>query len=324
MKRLSKHLATLFTLSILTVFVWYLITNFDTFQELLSISPWVWITLLVLNTVRIHNNGSFLKYTLEFYKKHIDSRESFYIALLTTIGNFFGPFMGGAGIRAVYLKRQHKLSYTDFAATLSGFYFITFIVNSAIGLAALIVIHLQTSVVSPVVYLVFAGWLISSVVLAEVRNIDKILLFIERRLPIAHKPFKFTNNAIKGWGQIKSDKRLFYRLNRLTVYGFLILYVITYVEFRAIGADPSIASISLYVTLSALSLLVSVTPSAIGIREAIFIFTSALIGLNTDQILALAVIDRAATFVVLFVGYLILKSHGVYKTKYLSDKPAAD
>ncbi len=316
-RRIAAKLTGLISFAVLIIFGWYLVANYHSFKQLLDIPLLFVLALVALNVVKIYNNGLFIKYSLDFYDKHIGDRESFYVALLTAIGNFFGPFLGGAGVRAIYLKKKHRLSYTDFAATLSGFYFITFIVNAAIGLLALVVIQAQLHLASWIMYITFAGWLTASLVLAEVKNIDRIA-DLAKRASFLGRLTTYINNSVHGWQAIKRDKKLIARLNRVTVYGFLILYAITYIEFRAVHVNASIASLSLYVTISALSLLVSVTPGAIGVREAMFIFTSRLISLNTSQILAIAVIDRAATFVVLLGGYLILKSHGYYKNRSIS------
>src|SRR5690606_5319970 len=103
------------------------------------------------------------------------------------------------------------------------------------------------------------------------------------------------------------------RLNALTFYGFIISGAIVWLEFWAVGVHIGFIPLALYVTLSALSLLVSITPSAIGIREAIFIFSGSLLGLTNAQILQVAVIDRGVTFAVMFATYWALKTHGYIK-----------
>jgi uncharacterized membrane protein YbhN (UPF0104 family) len=52
-------------------------------------------------------------------------------------------------------------------------------------------------------------------------------------------------------------------------------------------------------------LLISITPGSLGIREAVFLISSQSIGLDQDQILQLAVVDRGSLFVLLFILMII-------------------
>lgn len=302
-----KNIGRIVTGAILIVFGWYFVTNFESFKTLLSVPILILIALVLLNLVRIYNNGQFMKYTLKFYGGTIGGLENYYLALLTAMGNFFGPFFGGAGIRAVYLKKKHKLAYSDFAATLAGFYFVTFIVNSFIGLVALLVIQSQGTQVPFLIYAVFLGWFGVSIVLSRVKNINVVVSLVGRFLPKIKKPFQYVNRSVKGWSSIKGDRALHLRLNMITIQGFAILLAITYLEFRAIGVYPTFAAIALYVSLFTLALLFSITPGALGVREAILIFTSSLMGLSAEQIVAIAIIDRSITAVSLAGAYAVIR-----------------
>jgi uncharacterized protein (TIRG00374 family) len=183
-------------------------------------------------------------------------------------------------------------------------------------LISLLIIHLESNLFSWPVYAVFTAWFVASVLFSKLPHINQIITFSKKRLPVFGYNFlTYLNKSIIGWQSIKGDKKLLLRLNLLTINGYLILFAMTVVEFRAVGISASLASISLYVTLSALSLIISITPGSIGVREAILIFTSQLMGISSQQILAIAVIDRSAMFLVLFIGYVVLKVQGIYKNK---------
>lgn len=313
MRLFKKIFPTLITAAIFGLIVWYFINNQEAFDELLHIPVSLLVLLVVLKIVRIFNSGQFTKATIDAFNNKIPAKESFYIALISSMGNFFGPFLGGASVRAVYLKKKYKFSYTDFASTLSGFYFITFIVYSFLGLLALLAIQLQDGIYSTLLYLVFAAWFIGTVALAKVKSLTGLLHKIEGKLGPFNKMLKQLNSVIVGWRVLKDDKRLYRKLVWLTFIGFLISFAVSWVEFSAVNATKALAPLSLYVVLSALSLLLSITPSAIGVREAIFIFSSQLLGLSTQQVLQIALIDRAATFAVMGTSYMVIKSHGGFK-----------
>jgi uncharacterized protein (TIRG00374 family) len=81
----------------------------------------------------------------------------------------------------------------------------------------------------------------------------------------------------------------------------LINTVIIYIEFIALGITVKFLDLILYSTLSGVSLLISLTPGSLGIREAVFLISSQSIGLNQEQILQLAIVDRGILFILLFI-----------------------
>jgi uncharacterized protein (TIRG00374 family) len=117
-----------------------------------------------------------------------------------------------------------------------------------------------------------------------------------------------------GWQLLKSKKGLFKKLVVLASLSFLTQFFISYIEFRAIGADVGLVSLALYTALVVVSLLVSFTPGAIGIRETMLIIVSATIGITNEQILQVAVIDRGVTFILLFVLFLLTRSGKLKKS----------
>jgi len=54
------------------------------------------------------------------------------------------------------------------------------------------------------------------------------------------------------------------------------------------------------------SLLISLTPGALGIREWIFFLTSDILGISGEGIMQLALLDRGATVLTLFFWFLAL------------------
>jgi len=102
-------------------------------QELLSIrleAPAYLLLCALGMLVNISANG--LVYLLVFRKlgARVSFAESFALTALSIAANLFLPLRGGAGLRAVYLKRVHDLRYTRFAASLIVFYVLSALVAS--------------------------------------------------------------------------------------------------------------------------------------------------------------------------------------------------
>lgn len=308
----KRILSRLFTLIILAGFAWYFYANADSFKSLLNLSLLPLIGIFIFKIIRIYNTGQFLRSILIAWKKPISRMESFDVALISTIGNYFGLYLGGAGARAIYLKKKHGLSYTDFITTLSGQYLITFRIYSFIGLVVLVLIHLQTGVYSWIFYIVMASWLIATLFFFRSRKLAALIFNRKYKKKVVNRLSSKLQNVYEGLHEIRKDKELYSKLNRLTIYGFLITFVVIYCQFMLIDVNPSITGMVLYVILTNLSLLVSITPGGIGVREALFIFSSNLLGLSIDQVLILAVIARTTTFLVMFVSYIFVRVQSPY------------
>jgi uncharacterized membrane protein YbhN (UPF0104 family) len=64
--------------------------------------------------------------------------------------------------------------------------------------------------------------------------------------------------------------------------------------------------IILYTCISGVSLLISITPGSLGLREAVFLLTSESIGLTSEQIMQLAFLDRGIMFLLLVILLLLI------------------
>jgi uncharacterized protein (TIRG00374 family) len=119
------------------------------------------------------------------------------------------------------------------------------------------------------------------------RVIRKIVLFIE--------------NIFNGWNMIASNKKLLFYLLLLSLGNYISSLLLFWAEFQIVGLETNILNLIMYTCLSGVSLLISITPGSLGIREAVFLVSSQSIGLNQEEILQLAVVDRGSLVVLLSI-----------------------
>jgi len=105
---------------------------------------------------------------------------------------------------------------------------------------------------------------------------------------------------------ISGDKGLLLGLVWITVGNFAVMTAIYALEFFALGVGANLLTILLYNCLAGVSLLISLTPGALGIREGIFFLTSDVLGISGDGIMQLALLDRGVTVLTLFFWFLAL------------------
>jgi uncharacterized membrane protein YbhN (UPF0104 family) len=226
--------------------------------------------------------------------------------IFSTIGNYFTPFRGGLGFRAVYLKKKFDFPYSRFLSTLSGNYIIVLFVHSLVALMSLIWIHAAKGLYSLSLY-IFLSVLFAFCLFLNLVRVKTTRLEI-------HSEFKLFNNllaglkqAVDGWNEILSRRSLVLKLFLIIFIGFVSVFLKSFIEFRYIASQTSVPSLLLYSALTNLSMFISITPAAIGIRESIFLLFQNLMNLSTADILNIAVIDRGVMFLTLLLVYLSTK-----------------
>lgn len=308
MQYLKANLNQVVTILFFTALTLYFFYNQEALGELLSISWWVVVLLILLKTVRIFVTGLFTKYTMSAFNKRISVRETNYLSLLSSLGNFFGPILGGASIRAIYLKKKHDFEYSKFISTLYGFYIISFIAYALIGLVLLgyITYNQGQAQGSVAIALAFGGILIGNLALVVLppnwlRRTFGSLNFIPKRLK------RIATLMIDGWEVMRGNRKVLLKLTGLNFVVFGIVVVESTLLYGQFISHFTLESVILYTVLGTLSTLVSFTPGAIGIKEGIYLFAGSIIALSSEQILQIAAIDRSATFILLFITFTVIK-----------------
>lgn len=300
MSAFKKYLGQIIALVFLAFLIIYFINNQESFKQLLEVPIWVLAIVAAGKLTNIVLNAIFTSETLKVFKKDISLKESFLVSFMSAIGNFFGPLLGGTSLRGYYLKNKLNFAYKNFISTLMGYYVILFFVGGIVGLASLIAIGRESGQESIALTVFFSAMTLS--LLFAIIMTPK-LNYRPKNKKIA-RPFRLVDEVLHGWKSIKNFKGMPTLLAELSITTYLTFFVATAAEFWAVGADPNIANIGLYAALFSLSMLVALTPGALGIREAVLFAFSAIIGLSGEQILQIAVIDRSMNYLVLASGYL--------------------
>ncbi|MBP8979238.1 flippase-like domain-containing protein [Candidatus Dojkabacteria bacterium] len=304
MKKIWKYLKVIITLGVLGYFVYYFFNHKSDLQTVFQTPLKYLILIFLLASVSFFINGIFIKVTLKSFKKVISVLESFYVSVMSSLGNYFLPLHGGTVIRSVYLKKRFDFPYTHFVSTLYGYYIVLFLVNSFMGLISLLVITLKYGVSSLPLYLFFGLLFVGMLILTFLKipakkNNKSKFKFLDKVLEIIRK-------VSEGWNMIVEDKGLLLSLIGISVVFFISTGFLYYFEFRGLGIDVSIMNVILYNCLSGVSLLVSITPGSLGIREGIFSITSDILGISNEQIMQLALLDRGVIVIVLVVLFVVL------------------
>lgn len=259
------------------------------------------IFLFFLTLFRPFLKGLRLKIMMERYDIRLLFKEWFGLTILTVFGNYITPFRAGVSARAVYLKKKHKFSYTSSVSLIGALYLTHIFISCLIGFFLIFFIPFPDNFKSIIMGFFLTLFLISTF----------ILFFIPLPIRMNMKIFKYLTNALSEFRKIR-DIPFMLKIILVDVSRLIIEAIFFYSAFKAFGFNALFAACMLMVVFSNLSLILSVTPVGLGVKEALIILTSKLIGADVLIGTFVAVLHRGiAIIIILFLapifGYLLLR-----------------
>lgn len=289
----KKKIFQILVLIVLIIwFAFYFYQHIEEFKQLKIVNIVYFLPLFFLFIFFLINNGLVLKYLLEPFQIKLKFKEWFGLSVVTTMGNFLTPFRGGAGARAIYLKTKHGFPYSYFLSTLLGIYIIVFLVNSLVGLLTMILLYFFYGIFNIIIFIIF---------LCLFLFLLGIVIFSPK---IKETKYPFINkfiNVINGWHLIKSNKKIIVVTGLISLVNVVIMVLVMFLEFRVFGINISLLDALFLSIVSALSLFISITPGALGIREVVIAFTATVINIPISQALAVSILDRAIGLAFIFI-----------------------
>lgn len=275
MKLASKKLRVAAAIIVLAItigaFTYYIVKHPSTITQLRHMNPLVLVVLLALYLVFTVALAIITAYSLEVGRAKIPFRENILLTCYSSIVNFFGPLQSGPGFRILYLKKRHNISVKDYTfATL--LYYGFFALFSGLFLCVNVLKWWQT---------VLVGLLIIVISVAVLRR--------KKGANMAH----YSIEAIV-------------KLALASLAQVFVVAVIYFIELHTVNAHITFAQAVTYTGAANFALFVSLTPGAIGFRESFLLLSQRLHHIDSANVLAASVIDRAVYLV--FLGVLFVLS----------------
>lgn len=244
--------------------------------QLTHVSPAV-IALVILLNIPATVALAWAYYAiLQLCGKPIAMKENLLLTAYSSIINFFGPLQSGPGVRAVYLKTRHKVRIRDYMLG-------TLIYYAFYATFSVLFLLVGTR-----------PWWQTLLGLLAVAGFSTLVIswFIRR-----------------GSKRDVSEETKLFALRRgaLLALAVAVLLQVTfnasyfYVELRAVNPSISISQAISYTGAAGFSMFVSLTPDAVGFREAFLVFSQQLHHVSTADILNANIIDRGS-----YLLYLVL------------------
>lgn len=304
MNLLKKYISPILTVLVLMLFGVYLYKNPEIISQVTSVKYIYIVLIMSIYLFIFFLEGIFILITLKIFNKEISVKEGYFLSIVSRIGNYLLPMRAGAIFRATYLKKKYDFEYTKFLSTLYGYYIVFFLINSLIAVFVLLYRYIDTRVLSFSLLIFFSAIVLGMLFLIFVRvSWGK---YIKSTKGIFPKIVSTVDRFITGWSLIVKDKVHFLILLLLALGNIFLNILVVYIEFFAIGKVMDVIGVILYTCVSGLSLLISVTPGSLGIREAAFLITSQSIGISENEIMQLAFLDRGIMFILLLLLLILI------------------
>lgn len=253
-------------------FAHFFITNPQYLEQLRHVPPQAIVLVILLNIPAMAALAVAYDVMLRLCGTRMPAKENALLTAYSSIANFFGPFQSGPGVRAVYVKARYRVRIRDYM------------------LATLIYYAIFASVSALFLLIGVRPWWQAVLALFAAAAFSMLVIRWFTR-----------KNKAKAGQQFRLDARLLAILGIATLLQLVCIAAYFFVELRAVNPHITLGQAVSYSGAANFSLFVSVTPDAIGFREAFLVFSQQLHHVSTADILQANIIDRGAYLIFLIL-----------------------
>lgn len=278
-KTVRAVLAVLVLLATITIFTVYLLHHPEIFRTLSRISPVALAAIFLLYIFAIGSLVWIQRAVLGLTGIELEKKENALVVMYSTIINFFGPLQSGPAFRAAYLKTRHHINLKKYALATLVYY----------GLFAL-----------------FSGLFLLAYLIG-------LWIFVLAAAAFAAAPLMLKIKYFRGL-----DLPNVRQLALATFCQVAVQSIIFFAELRILMPQVTYVQTLVYTGAANFAMFVSLTPGAIGFREAFLLFSQKIHHIGTDTIAAASLIDRSVYIVFLLIMAAVI--FGMHANDYLKTK----
>ena len=291
-------LRKILSVTLLAVFVawaaWYVKNNAEAFLPVLQVSRTDALILFLAFAAIMIGNGLFIAVVSRAFSIRLASPEWLSLSFASSFANYFLPFRGGTGIRALYMNRVHGFPISEFISTLGIMYLMHVVVNGLLALAGMGLIAHRDGAVNLALVVFFAC--------VALCGIAAILIRFEVRREFRRFPLAQVMRVISAWQSVRADRALVMKL-------WLLMFAMTAATilqcraaFDAVAVELPWAGVLVYAASKNLGTLIGLTPGSMGIVELISIYLGRVLGYSTVDALSVQALIRAIAIISLLLA----------------------
>jgi uncharacterized membrane protein YbhN (UPF0104 family) len=277
------------------------------FVELSRVQAYAWILPATLYSGTLLAKGLTFDILCRVYGVSISVRDSVALAIWGMLSNFALPGNTSLFFRTLYLQQVHGLSYRQFLPiSAASFVFATGLYCLWAGVAAFIASDNRTVIVGVAIPLMGAGILLMVALQIPYARIARFGLFFEQLL--------------FGWRRLTSSPPLFGAWLVLQVVEASLEIFLFYSIVRIMNFDVSFSQCVVVVLVKECSLILRITPGAIGVSEGVLALMGMAMGISPVQLVFVGLVVRLVELICLLLGFGLFRRRLIIQFKSASSK----
>ena len=273
---------------------WFVSGNLEAFRPITRVG-WLDALLLVIAFFAIMvGNGIFIAIVARAFGIRLGGAEWISLSLASSFANYFLPFRGGTGIRALYMHQVHGFRITEFVSTLSVMYLMHIVINGLIALAGMVLVVSNGGPANLVLMAFFAA--------AATAGVLTMMVNVRMRGDYDHFPMAQIARMANAWHTIRKDRALVGKLWLLMIGMTLATVFQCRTAFNAVEITLPWEGVLVYAAAKNLAGLIGLTPGALGVVELVSIYLGNVLGYSTADALTVQGLIRAVAIVSLLLA----------------------
>ena len=281
--RVNKVVMIVCTLLMAGAIVWYVRANWDSFQSIKLVEPWLIAMLAVLFTARMTLRGVFQWQAMRSVGAKIGLVETLKLNFAGLMLNQMMLLPIGSGYRAVYMRRVHELPYNLFASTMAALYIYFLAMSSLLGLLAIAWLGLHGATVRPVAVavlaVIFAGCI--------------ALVLFPRFMPKSGRFAEKISRILEGWHAIVGSPRLVLSATFVVFMSMAVSVLAMLVAFKAFAIEMDVPGALLLISSQRVGSSIRLSPGAVGFQETVSVYYAQMLMVTSAQTLVVLGLTRA-------------------------------
>lgn len=269
LKRNSKYIKVAITVLVILLFALYVSQNAEEFRRLRSVSLNTVFQVILGQSIVILANILILRAFSEHGREKTALKDATEIVAYSSLINFFGFLQAGVGLRAVYLRKKIGMNYRKyFALTLYQF----------------------TSLFSFSLIAISIGYFANSITPLNLITLMMILLSAIIIVCLLIYSSKKVRTLL---GALRNEKKVLVKISIFVLLQLVGSYIAYRAELASVQANTNLSAMLIFTGISQFSIVLAITPGAIGIREGLLYLVAQQMMITGDDIVIAATIDRA-------------------------------
>ncbi len=296
-KKYPRLISAVTLLSFTVILTWYLNNNWAQFQGIDLVNPLLLLPTLILIFANIYCVGAVLELAIEPHGVKLSKNEIFGLSALTRFANHISPSYLGAAIRATYLKKNYDVSYAKFTSSFALSNVLQFLISGLLVLTIFFLYIQSFANFQPILVIIFALFAFFTALYMPVGNIASLIAGKSAKLRGKKaKVLERLSEAVTQYDKVRSHPGILVR----TLWWMLTLLFVSSITlwllYRVLGFDVDLVATLFITSIAGWTIIFSITPAGIGIREGLMVFAANLAGVSIPATLTAAILLRVLTF----------------------------